>query len=78
MQFFAYYLDSAAQCLYVAQYWDQLNVDRDICLWKWLLLTWAMATPLIQIPSFHESRHVALLILCSIFLIILTFVYEVS
>ena len=28
-------------------------------MWKWLLITWAMATPLVQLPTFHESRYVA-------------------
>jgi L-asparagine transporter-like permease len=77
MQFMAFYLDSTAQVLYVAQYWDQLFPDSDICLWKWLLLVWAMATPLIQIPTFHESRYVAMVILVAILLIVLTFLYEV-
>jgi len=77
MQFCTFYLDSTAQCLYVAQYWDQLFPESPFCVWQWLLLTWAMAIPVIQIPTFHESRWIALVTLIGVGLIVLTFIYEV-
>lgn len=76
MQFLAFYLDSAAQCLYVAQYLDQLMPDT-VCVWQWLLVTWAAAIPILQIPTFHESRWFAMGTLVAVIFIVATFVYEV-
>jgi len=75
MQFLAFYLDSAAQCLYVAQYFDQLFPDK-VCVWQWLLITWAAAIPILQIPTFHESRWFAFVTLVAVLSMVLIFVYE--
>ena len=56
------YADPRLQCLYVAQYLDQLFPNSSICIWKWLLLVWAMAVPVrlqygTLVRTFTKQRH---------------------
>eukprot|EP00242_Pyramimonas_sp_CCMP2087_P015591 CAMPEP_0198202528 /NCGR_PEP_ID=MMETSP1445-20131203/5701_1 /TAXON_ID=36898 /ORGANISM="Pyramimonas sp., Strain CCMP2087" /LENGTH=561 /DNA_ID=CAMNT_0043873495 /DNA_START=248 /DNA_END=1933 /DNA_ORIENTATION=- len=60
VQFMTYYLDTVAQIIYVEQYFGELLPGSPICQWKWLLITWVISIPVMQIPTLHSSRYVCL------------------
>eukprot|EP00966_Prymnesium_polylepis_P015825 365246-Prymnesium_polylepis.1 len=59
MQFLTFWIDSAAQMLYCAQYLGQLLPAAGLCQSEWLLVVALATLPLMQIPTYHESRWFA-------------------
>ena len=77
LQFMTYYLTAVAELIYFEQYCGQLFEWSPICQWQWLLIISAVSLPILQIPSYHESRWVALVIgVAPLALNVLIFAYE--
>lgn len=49
LQFLSYFFDSTAQVLYCAEYFDQLLPHLPLCQKQWLLFTWLLTIPLMQV-----------------------------
>jgi len=78
LQFLAYYFDTIAQLLYVAQYFDQLMPHRlQVCVWVWLLITFVLVLPLLLVPGFSESRWIAIPSFAGIVIMLSIFVLEI-
>ena len=78
LQFATYYLTGVAELIYFEQYCGQLFSSAPICQWQWLLLIAAVSLPVLQVPSFHESRWVAVFIGCvPLLLNVVIFFYEI-
>lgn len=77
LQFLAYYFDTIAQMLYVAQYFDQLFPKSSVCQWSWLIIVYFLVVPLMLVPSFAESRWVSVPSLLSIIIMVVLFVMEI-
>ena len=60
MQFATYYLTAVAELIYFEQYCGQLFARSPLCQWQWLLVVALVTLPVMQVPSFHESRWAAL------------------
>ena len=85
LQFLAYYFDTIAQMLYVAQYFDQLVTPTPPskralapCQWAWLALTFFLVVPMLWVPSFAESRWMAVPSMVGIAVTVVIFVAEVA
>lgn len=76
MQFLTFWIDSSAQMLYCAQYLGQLLPSWHLCQSDWLLVVAAATLPLMQIPTFQESRWFALPTFGVLVLILAVFFYE--
>jgi len=62
LQFATYYLTAVTELIYFEQFMGQLFETSAICQWQWMLIAALIAWPFLQVPSFHESRWVALIV----------------
>ena len=62
LQFSTYYLTAVAELIYFEQYFGQLFDSSALCQWQWLLLVGVICVPVMQVPSFHETRWAAVLL----------------
>jgi len=78
MQFATYYLTEVCELIYFEQYFGQIFEKSALCQWQWMLVCAALALPVLQVPTFHEGRWVALVLgLLPLSLNVLVFFYEV-
>ena len=77
LQFVTYYLDTVAQIIYVEQYFGELIPKSPICQWQWLLVTWLISIPVMQIPTLHESRYISSVAMAWVCGNVLCIAYEV-
>ena len=77
LQFVTYYLDTVAQIIYVEQYFGELIPQSPICQWQWLLVTWLISIPVMQIPTLHESRYISCIAMFWVCANVLCIAYEV-
>jgi hypothetical protein len=78
LQFVTYYLDTVAQIIYVEQYFGELIPKSPICQWQWLLVTWLISIPVMQIPTLHESRYISSVAMAWVCGNVLCIAYEVT
>lgn len=79
LQFSTYYLTTIAELIYFEQYAGQLWASSSLCQWQWLLLVSLASLPLLQIPTFSETRWAALIIgIVPLLFNVLVFFYEIA
>ncbi|KAL3918956.1 MAG: hypothetical protein SGPRY_005808 [Prymnesium sp.] len=76
MQFLTFWIDSSAQMLYCAQYLGLLFPSLNVCQSHWLIVVATATLPLMQVPTYHESRWFALPTFCVLVLVLGVFFYE--
>jgi len=62
LQFATYYLTTVAELIYFEQFFGQLFDQSRLCQWQWLLLAAAVSLPVLQLPTYHETRWAAALL----------------
>ena len=60
LQYSCYYLTGVAELIYMEQYLGQLFEFSPLCQWQWLLIVGVVSLPVVQVPSFNDSRFLAL------------------
>ena len=78
LQHTCYYLTGVAELIYFEQFFGQLFTESALCQWQWLLIVGLLCLPVVQVPSFHDTRYAALLFgLLPLVLNVGVFLYEV-
>lgn len=68
MQWAGYYLTGVVQIAFTGAVWDQTFAGAafaaPICTWQWMLITFAVLLPLMQIPAFTQFGTLAMIASC--------------
>lgn len=77
LQFVTYYLDATVQIVYISQYFGQTFTGVKMCGASWAMLIGALALPIVQIPTMHDSGRVVLLPCLSVIITLSVFFGEI-
>lgn len=67
-----------AELIYFEQFFGQLFDRSPLCQWEWLLIVALICLPVMQVPSFHDTRWAALCLgILPLLINVAVFFYEV-
>jgi hypothetical protein len=79
MQHSCYYLAGTIELIYFEQCCGQLFDVSPLCQWQWLLIVGILCVSLMQVPSFHATRWVAVCLgVIPLVLNLAVFYYEIA